>query len=451
MKGKREFMKNLMMTFAFAPLMLVAAPLTLVSPQNGATVPTLSDGQKAYLTMPRKERVAYFANHAKRQEMKALGYYPQPITLAWKDGAAGANYKVVVKRLPDGKVFFTSEGTNTSVKVDNLEIARTYEWSVTGGGELTAKFSTEDMAPRLIRVPNVPNVRDLGGRIGLNGRRVKQGRVIRTAGLNDNASTEYYTRDELEKLGKITPAMLKKEQQIKDHMARYRGYQADPKKFNRAHKGWLAFAKGKPSATVADYFKYRLDGDQKALDKVFHVKKGQKPGKNRISEVNRDYMLKELGIKSDIDLRSDGECYGMTGSPLGPTVTWFHYSSSAYDGMQSQWGKEAFTKVFKVFLDEKNYPIDFHCIAGQDRTGAVAFILNGLLGVKDEDLYLDWETTGFWNGHSSFNHARLFNKLVEGFKEKVPGATLHEKIENYVLALGFTKADIEKFRSLMLE
>ena len=80
----------------------------------------------------------------------------------------------------------------------------------------------------------------------------------------------------------------------------------------------------------------------------------------------------------------------------------------------------------------------------------MAVILNGLLGVSEEELYLDWEVTGFWNPHSSFNHARRFDKLVEGFM-KVPGATLHEKIENYVLDLGFTKDDINKFRSLMLE
>ena len=43
-----------------------------------------------------------------------------------------------------------------------------------------------------------------------------------------------------------------------------------------------------------------------------------------------------------------------------------------------------------MFLDPANYPIDFHCIAGQDRTGAVAFILNALLGVEEEELYLDW-------------------------------------------------------------
>ncbi len=444
-------MKIAMMVVAFAPLVLAAAPLTIVSPMDGATLPTLSAGQKAYVEMPRKARVAYFADREKRAEMKALGYYPQPIRLAWKGGAEGATYKVVVKREPDGKVFYTGEGTNTWVDVDNLEIARTYSWSVTGGGELAAKFATEDLAPRLIRVPGVPNVRDLGGRIGLNGRRVKQGRVFRTAGLNDNASNIYYTRDELEREGKLTPEMLKKEKTIKDHIARYRGYQAEPAKFPRTHKGWLAYAKANPTATVADYFKYRIEGDEASLKKVYHVVKVRMPGKSRITDATRPYLLGELGIKSDIDLRSDGECFGMTGSPLGPAVTWFHYSSSAYQGMQTKEGKAAFTKVFKVFLDEKNYPIDFHCIAGQDRTGAVAFILNGLLGVEEEQLYLDWEVTGFWNGSHSFRHSRLFDKLVAGFQEKVPGKTLHEKIENYVLSLGFTKADIEKFRSLMLE
>ena len=33
---------------------------------------------------------------------------------------------------------------------------------------------------------------------------------------------------------------------------------------------------------------------------------------------------------------------------------------------------------------------------------------------------------------------------------KYEGATLNEKIENFVLSNGFTAADIEKFRSLML-
>ncbi len=448
-------MKNLLSTLFLAAVVsgCATAQLTPVSPADGTTVPTLSAGQKAYTQMARKERVAYFASPSKRKEMKALGYYPQPIKLQWNGGSAKTS-KVVVKRLPDGKVFFSAETDKNFVEVDNLEIARTYEWTVTSGEEVfTSKFSTEDQAPRLIRVPGVPNVRDLGGRIGLNGRRVKQGRVIRTAGLNDNASALYLSRDEAQRAGLLTPEVLKKEKALQDHIARYRGYQANPKTFDLKHKGWQAFAKQDKSRTLADYFKYRIEGDEASLKRLYRDTKRAVPGKNRVPEGSdgRDYLLNVIGIKSDIDLRSDGECYGMTGSPLGPTVTWFHYSSSAYAGMQSKSGKEAFTKVFKVFLDEKNYPIDFHCIAGQDRTGAVAFILNGLLGVKEEELYLDWEVTGFWNGSSSFNHRRLFDHLVSGFKDKVPGATLHEKIENYVISLGFTKADIEKFRSFMLE
>ena len=119
--------------------------------------------------------------------------------------------------------------------------------------------------------------------------------------------------------------------------------------------------------------------------------------------------------------------------------------------MQRDGGKAAFKKVFEIFLDEKNYPIDFHCISGQDRTGSVAFILNGLLGVAEDELYMDWEATGFWNKKTEFRHSERFDRLVNGFKDNVPGATIHEKIENYVLSLGFTKDDIEKFRSIMLK
>ena len=70
-----------------------AAPakgLNLYAPASGATVPTLSDGQKAYLMLSREERVKKFASQAFRNEMKALGYYPKPIELAWSNATASA-------------------------------------------------------------------------------------------------------------------------------------------------------------------------------------------------------------------------------------------------------------------------------------------------------------------------------------------------------------------------
>lgn len=72
---------------ALLPLALAAGPLKVVEPQEGATLPTLSEGQKAYLKMPRAARVAFFADKVKRAGMVALGYYPKPIRLAWEGGA----------------------------------------------------------------------------------------------------------------------------------------------------------------------------------------------------------------------------------------------------------------------------------------------------------------------------------------------------------------------------
>ncbi len=556
--------------------------LRLTAPADRATVPTLSEGQKAYLAMPRKERVAYFADEAKRREMKKLGYYPQPLTLSWEGVPAGTKAVVSVYRLPDRTCVFQEETEGTSVRIDNLEIARTYGWRVEAAGESrTAVFTTEAIAPRLIRVPGVPNVRDLGGRIGLGGKRVRQGRVFRSAGLNDNAENVYLTKEELAASGRI-PALDAEKGTLEAERARFEAFQKNPASFrlvpNTLSSAWTVFrparevtdretaelarlnavpeslfgVKGervtadkrgnfqfervaeKPvfflqafdaeadgylsvaisssqiasirmnGTVVYDLFRIRnragdfssadrtlplpvkkgrnlmvalVDTNSRArawrctiapsepvtrlfsselkylryrLKDLYRVYKGRRAGRNRLDGKTLPFMLETLGIKSDIDLRSDGECWGMTGSPLGPTVTWFHYSSSAYGGMQSKEGREAFTKVFRVFLDEKNYPIDFHCIAGQDRTGAVAFILNGLLGVSEEELYLDWESTGFWNGSASFNHRNLFDKLVEGFQKR-EGADLHAKIEGYVLSLGFTPGDIAAFRKMMLE
>ena len=581
-----------------------SSPLRLVSPRDGATVPTLREGQKAYLKMPRKERVAFFADPKRREEMKALGYYPEPTELVWTYDGGGevairkgdtpigkidhfAPYEVEVSRLPDRTVVFStnfvSVAETNSVKIDNLEIARSYQWKVASGKNVAVgTFTTEDLAPRLIRIPGVPNVRDLGGRIGLDGRRVKQGMVIRTAGLNNNASETFYTKEELIARD---PSLKVREDAINAEVAKWKAVEAKPgdlkmvtaplqsewtvffppqakfdaegdaalkalaavpeeflgckgeklvmeegvthdfgkekakgpavmiQEVEASDDGWMSMSAGgdywwnlrsngeiafdldkagnwrgpytpdnycfpvpvkkgrnliavtlrtgaatwswgyksAPSVLVTRLAHDKVRSLEKTAEAVYgKVSKGKVAGKTRLTPETQAYMTKTLGIRSDIDLRSDSECWGMEGSPLGDTVTWFHISSSAYGNMQKPSGKEAFAKVFKVFLDEKNYPIDFHCIAGQDRTGVVAFIINGLLGVAEEELYLDWESTGFWNGSSHFNHRNLFDNLVAGFNNW-PGETINEKIEAYVLSLGFTKDDIAKLRSIMLD
>lgn len=439
--------------------------IKVVEPAPGAVVPLLTDAQKAYVSMDRQTRREKFADSKYRRDEMGLpaetisgakkpreAYWPKTVRLAW-EAKDGVEYRVAVRDMAKDAVVFDGKTSGGELHVDNLEIAASYEWTVEGDGDSgKGTFKTEDMAPRLIRYPGVPNVRDLGGYVGLGGRRAKQGMIIRSAGLNDNAHDTYYTVDELKEMGKLDEIKAAAEAAQK-RLDQLLAWQADPKTFDREdaeYKDWCTRHAGEP---IAKFLSSRVSRAKASVKKGgnLKVKKGREPGKNRVGGENGAYIRARFGIKSDIDLRSGGECYGMTGSPLGNTVKWFHYPSGSYGGMQGASGKAAFANVFKVFLDERNYPIDFHCIAGQDRTGSVAFILGALLGYDENTLYLDWELTGFWNRGSTFNHKNRFDGLVRGFVKNYPADTIQESVVKYVRDLGFTDDDIAKFRSIMLE
>lgn len=230
-------------------------------------------------------------------------------------------------------------------------------------------FKTEDEAPRMIRIPGVPNARDLGGRIGWKNRRVKQGLIYRSQGMNGNATGPANNR---------------------------------------------------------------------------------KPGRIRLSAETAAWLRDGLGIKSDVDLRSDPEVEFMKESPLGPTVTWFRFSSAEYGGMGVKKGKADFVKCFRYLLDRNHLPAIIHCISGADRTGSHCCILNGLLGVSEEDLYRDWETTGIIRHSPKFNHKERFDHLMNVFK-RYPGETITDRIVAYAKDCGITDEEIARFREMMLE
>jgi protein-tyrosine phosphatase len=357
--------------------------LKLVSPAEGEVVPLLTRSQKGFYDLPRAARVDAVTNAVERKRIAGFGSDPNPVCLSWKANSASAfrpQFVVEVIRMRDGLPVVQRRTVEDHLEVSNLEIATEYGWTVRmlEADQIvsTAKgrFVTEDRAPRFIHVSGIVNFRDLGGRRGLGGRRVRQNLVFRSAGLNSNAKLP-----------------------DKDHPDL------------------------KPEV-----------------------------GRNRFTAESRDYFVNTLGIRTDIDLRTDNETWGMKGSPAGEKVRWIHVSANAYGGMQSKGGKEAFAKHFRVFLDRANYPIVFHCIAGADRTGSLAFILNGLLGVDEEELWKDWETHTFIDTNPDFRHRDRMDALSRDFNA-LPGATLADKIEAYVLSCGFTREDVATFREIMLE
>ncbi len=567
-----------------------APSITILAPAEGAVVPLLSDGQKAFFDLPEAERRERFRDPAWRHGLEQLGHRPRPVLLRWswtKNSDPPGNYHVALERRGLGGLDdFEPAGEFVAavpwLEIPNLESGRTYRWTVSGEnrGVASGTFSTEARAPRLLDVPGIPNARDLGGWTGRDGRRVRQGVFFRTAGLNDNASDLWYTREELEAadtngVRAAAAAALDREEgriraleeslgatgtvpaapaggwtffrvaetnfddaavaALREIPATFLGAAAEalPEDGAIAEPGQAAGpavlllaldAEADGHALVscgADWWwSLRVNGDllvdrlpyaignerwpvapanhpllvpvrkgrnllaavvrtgtagwcwrfdaapaaatpadaladarrlvETRRKDLWRVRKGFAPGASRVTAATRELLIGRFGIRTDIDLRTDGECRGMEGSPLGPEVRWAHISSAQYGDLQLDWGRDAFRRVFEVFLDPDAAGIDFHCIAGQDRTGAVSFIVLALLGVSEEDLARDWEATALWNPYDHFNHAARYDRLVRGF-DRWPGGTINERVEAYVLSLGFSAADLGAFRERLLE
>lgn len=342
---------------------------------DNPVVPLLSEEQKSYLDLPRAERIAKFKDPAFRTEMKSWGDKPLARSTNW---TLLGTYRW---RLLDPRKESVAEGrfeAPARLSFTNLLAGAAYELEVTNVslGEDEANritwnvpFRTEARAPRLLDIPGIPNARDFGGWRGLDGRRIRQGLVIRSAGLNENA----------------TP-------------------------------------KDNPDT----------------------------PGATRVTDATRAVMIGQLGVKTDIDLRWDKEVFGMTGSPLGPEVRWVRCPWSLYQWVAGDKEKAMFATIFRLLLDPANLPAVVHCIEGQDRTGTLCFILQGLLGVSDEDKLRDWETTGFTNPNWGFRHESRLDPFLK-YLATLPGDTVNERCVSYARSCGVTDAEIAAWRDRMLE
>ena len=173
-------------------------------------------------------------------------------------------------------------------------------------------------------------------------------------------------------------------------------------------------------------------------------------GRNRLTVEDRQYLTGTLGIKTDLDLRSKAETADLETSPLGADVKLVLNSSSAYGGIFSRREKEVEARNFRLCNDPERLPLYFHCIAGADRTGALAYLLNGLLGVSRHDLETDWEMTFYPKNPHQPHHTT--DELYEGFmKFGEEGDPLSRRIELYLKSAGVTDEEIAAFRARMLE
>lgn len=161
-------------------------------------------------------------------------------------------------------------------------------------------------------------------------------------------------------------------------------------------------------------------------------------------------MLEELHIRTDLDLR--GEAVGkVTESPLGKTVDFRLIPVRAYAEFLEDSHKPVTKAVFELLADESSYPIYYHCWGGADRTGTIAYLLEALLGVPEDDLILDYELTSLSIWGSRERNSSLFSAFEEELRTYDEDGTPQSRAEAYLLSCGVTPETIGKLRENLLE
>lgn len=187
-----------------------------------------------------------------------------------------------------------------------------------------------------------------------------------------------------------------------------------------------------------------------------YIEEGTQRPVIEITEAGIDAM-RRLGIKSEIDLRMidehDGETGGITFSPIGEDVAYVNCELEWDNGGNYLTGNLPSVKAFFSYIaDRDHYPIIFHCNIGTDRTGMFAFLINGLLGVSEEDLYRDYLFSNFGN---ILGNARSLSNIQNNYLKTIKqcaGDTLSEQIENCLLdVVGVPQAEIDAIKDILSE
>ena len=167
---------------------------------------------------------------------------------------------------------------------------------------------------------------------------------------------------------------------------------------------------------------------------------------------DRTAMVDELGVMHDLDLRGTNEA-ALTASPLGDDVYYTCAKHMAWYTLTADCWRTNLRTIFDAATH--NEPVYFHCSAGADRTGTLACVIEGLLGVSQSDIDKDYELTCFYSGTDTDNHARRRNEsewqgLIAQIGAK-SGTTFRDKCVTFASELGFTAAEINAFRAAMID
>ena len=362
---------------------------------DAATVALLPSMVKAFYDSADYPDNDYTTTHLTKITYPCRADIPVPYTVKWPYNENAMRTTVAFDTKPIGTANYYTLRTYDVTRLNkfplyNLIPGTTYYYKVThvmaDGSLVEAKsgnFTTASVPWRLLYIDGTQNVRDLGGWTGLNGKKIKYGRIIRGAALSDSSSPDLIVTG----------------------------------------KGRLALAENKIQA-----------------------------------ELNLGAIDTETSIAANCAYKKIG--YG-------------NYADAVVTASARAQFKEALEWIVACLggtLNQSGLPqvernIYMHCQGGCDRTGTLAFLLLGLLGVSESDLAKEYELSSF----SVIGLGRLRNtvKAVDVYDysgmvaaiKQYPGSTIADKFYSFATnattaaqpGCGIAAATVTAFKNLMLE
>lgn len=170
-----------------------------------------------------------------------------------------------------------------------------------------------------------------------------------------------------------------------------------------------------------------------------------------VTEAGIKTLKNEFGIVSELELRRTSELGGRTTSVLGDKVNFYSRPMEYEDILSDENNKVQIKSIFALLADRSNYPIYFHCSIGTDRTGLIAYLVNGLCGVSEEDLWRDYLFSNFGVINGTRSKANIQNAYISTF-QYWKGNTYAEKIYDYLnTVFGIPKEHLDSVIQIMKE
>ena len=192
-------------------------------------------------------------------------------------------------------------------------------------------------------------------------------------------------------------------------------------------------------ANMRDLGGYKADGGTVKYGKVF-----RSATTNNLTTMND---LNNLGIGRVVDLRPNGEINHKS------AVESIRKSISVTNYNNGKDVKKAVELIMKAVVNEKTNVL-FNCNIGRDRTGTVAYVIEGILGVSKDNRFIDYELTYLYSGARTRNYGP-FKTLVSKFNSFSMNEYEQERFINWYLSLDNNKEKdlelINNFRKVMID